>query len=337
MVAAGHGRAGRSGPCRPSSSLVQALLALPLGRLGRSLGTQRPVVALGGACFGLFAVATLIFSRTPLGCWAAAVAAGRRLRRGPARPGGEFQIERRRRLSRRPTAAFANVTASTPPRRPSASCSMRTHRRLVAIIVWPARRRWHRRPSPRRSAATPNDLRRDHWWRGVRRCSPRRSSCIQQRTLAARSREIRRPRILKNHGCIIHGRRARGSEVIIEVAPPDLVLPHKHRSVTAASKSGAYKWSVWKSPVCRVQSSGEEPAPPRHRTASRRWRGGRRDDAATRRGNFDFTQKANALRAPRDGSCGGAVWNVQPSWAVQSPTSNDATLVMAYLAAINGP
>ena len=29
-----------------------AMLVLPLGRLGRALGTQRPVVALGGACFG---------------------------------------------------------------------------------------------------------------------------------------------------------------------------------------------------------------------------------------------------------------------------------------------
>ena len=30
------------------------------------------------------------------------------------------------------------------------------------------------------------------------------------------------------------------------------------------------------------------------------------------------------------------MWKVQPSWAVQSPTC-DATLVMAYLAAIRGP
>ncbi len=90
-----------------------ALLALPLGRLGRSIGTQRPVVALGGACFGLFAVATLIFSREALGCWAAAVALAVVFGAGRATWEGNFKSSVADDFHDATTAAFANVTVQS--------------------------------------------------------------------------------------------------------------------------------------------------------------------------------------------------------------------------------
>jgi hypothetical protein len=113
-----------------------AMLALPLGRLGRVLGTQRPVVALGGACFGLFAVATLIFSREALGCWLASVGLAVVFGAGRATWEGNFKSSVADDFHDATTAAFANVTlqsglastlgfllnAHAPPR-------------LVAIIV----------------------------------------------------------------------------------------------------------------------------------------------------------------------------------------------------------
>ena len=90
-----------------------AALALPLGRLGRSLGTQRPVVALGGACFGLFAVATLIFSRESLGCWTAAVALAVVFGAGRATWEGNFKSSVADDFHDATTAAFANVTVQS--------------------------------------------------------------------------------------------------------------------------------------------------------------------------------------------------------------------------------
>jgi MFS family permease len=90
-----------------------ALLALPLGRLGRSLGTQRPVVALGGACFGFFGVATLIFSRESLGCWAAAVALAVVFGAGRATWEGNFKSSVADDFHDATTAAFANVTVQS--------------------------------------------------------------------------------------------------------------------------------------------------------------------------------------------------------------------------------
>ncbi|KAH8065090.1 hypothetical protein JL722_1993 [Aureococcus anophagefferens] len=50
-----------------------ALLALPLGALGKALGRQAPVVALGACCFGTFAVANLSLAPAALGSWPALV------------------------------------------------------------------------------------------------------------------------------------------------------------------------------------------------------------------------------------------------------------------------
>ena len=50
-----------------------ALLALPLGALGKALGRQAPVVALGACCFGTFAVANLALAPAALGSWPALV------------------------------------------------------------------------------------------------------------------------------------------------------------------------------------------------------------------------------------------------------------------------
>ena len=89
------------------------MLALPLGRLGRSLGTQRPVVALGGACFGLFAVATLIFSREALGCWLASVGLAVVFGAGRATWEGNFKSSVADDFHDATTAAFANVTVQS--------------------------------------------------------------------------------------------------------------------------------------------------------------------------------------------------------------------------------
>jgi len=90
-----------------------AVLALPLGRLGRSLGTQRPVVALGAACFGLFGAATLLFSRATLGCWGAAVAVAVVFGFGRATWEGNFKSSVADDLRDDATAAFANVTVQS--------------------------------------------------------------------------------------------------------------------------------------------------------------------------------------------------------------------------------
>ena len=50
-----------------------ACLALPLGALGKRIGAQAPVVAVGAACFGAFAVANLALGPARLGHWAALV------------------------------------------------------------------------------------------------------------------------------------------------------------------------------------------------------------------------------------------------------------------------
>jgi len=90
-----------------------ALLALPLGRLGRALGTQRPVVALGGACFGLFGVATLIFSKETLGCWLASVGLAVVFGAGRATWEGNFKSSVADDFHDAATAAFANVTVQS--------------------------------------------------------------------------------------------------------------------------------------------------------------------------------------------------------------------------------
>ena len=114
-----------------------AMLALPLGRLGRSLGTQRPVVALGGACFGLFAVATLIFSREALGRWAAAVALAVVFGTGRATWEGNFKSSVADDFhDNTATAAFANVTVQSGLAS-TLGFFLNAHAppRLVAIIV----------------------------------------------------------------------------------------------------------------------------------------------------------------------------------------------------------
>ena len=113
-----------------------AMLALTLGRLGRSLGTQRPVVALGGACFGLFAVATLIFSREALGCWGAAVALAVVFGAGRATWEGNFKSSVADDFHDATTAAFANVTVQSGLAS-TLGFALNAHAppRLVAIIV----------------------------------------------------------------------------------------------------------------------------------------------------------------------------------------------------------
>ena len=73
-----------------------------------------PVVALGGACFGLFAVATLIFSRESLGCWTAAIALAVVFGAGRATWEGNFKSSVADDFHNdHATAAFANVTVQS--------------------------------------------------------------------------------------------------------------------------------------------------------------------------------------------------------------------------------
>ena len=94
------------------------------------------MVALGGACFGLFAVATLIFSRETLGCWLASVGLAVVFGAGRATWEGNFKSSVADDFHDATTAAFANVTVQSGLAS-TLGFLLNAHAppRLVAIIV----------------------------------------------------------------------------------------------------------------------------------------------------------------------------------------------------------